>query len=249
MRFRRPSRKLTIITVIALLLIGVGLYAWESAQAWSAYERRLTAEKAEYEQLQSQAAKGTAQERLRAIRELDDKLPGRNTLCDMNALYSWQANIVPVLREGVNECEAAAKRLDALASPLGALRDYLDTADKLQGAIADMAPTEPLTEKNWAELGLKRAEQARDSIKDLGAQDQDAKQLLEQARVLSDQLVKAWQTLVSANDAKDKDAFIGASAAVAKAYADFASLADTADTDIAEKADTALKAASATSRS
>jgi hypothetical protein len=249
MRFRRPSRKWVIIAVVALALVGAGLYAWQSVQAWSAYERRLNAEKAEYEELKKQATTGSAQERLRAIRELDDKLPDRATLCDMNGLYAWQASIVPALRDGVKACESAVKRLDALASPLGALRDYLDTADKLQGAIADMAPTEPLTEKNWAELGLKRAEQARDSIKDLGAQDQDAKQLLEQARVLSDQLVKAWQTLVSANDAKNKDAFIGASAAVAKAYADFASLADTADTDIAEKADTALKAASATSRS
>lgn len=249
MRFRRPSRKWVIIAVVALVLVGAGLYAWQSVQAWSAYERRLNAEKVEYEELQKQATTGSAQERLRAIRELDDKLPDRATLCDMNGLYAWQASIVPALRDGVKACESAVKRLDALASPLGALRDYLDTADKLQDAIADMAPAEALTEMNWAELGLKKAEQARDSIKDLEAQDQDAKQLLEQARVLSDQLVKAWQTLVSANDAKDKDAFIGASAAVAKAYTDFASLADTADTDIAEKADTALKAASATPRS
>lgn len=244
MRFTRPSRKLTIITVVALLLIAAGLYVWQSAQAWSAYERRLAAEKSEYEKLQSAATTGSAQDRLTAIRELDDKLPDRTTLCDMNPLYAWQASIVPVLRNGVQACESAVKRLDNLSGPLGALRDYLDTAEKLRTTLADMAPAEPLNEKNWAKLGLKTAEQARDSIMGLESRDKDAKQLLEQAKVLSDQLVKAWQTLMSANDAKDKDAFIGASADVAKSYTDFAGLADTVDADIAKKADAALKAVS-----
>lgn len=249
MRFRRPSRKLILIAVGVLLLIAVGLYAWQSVQAWSAYERRLTAEKSEYEKLQTAATTGSANDRLRAIRELDDKLPDRGTLCDINVVYAWQASIVPALRDGMESCESAVRRLDALSGPLGALRDYLDAAEKLRGAVANMAPVEALTEKNWAELGLKKAEQARDSIKELDSQDKDANQLLEQARVLSDQLVKAWQTLISANDAKNKDAFIEASAAVAKGYTDFAGLADTVDADVARKADAALKAASTPTRS
>jgi hypothetical protein len=249
MRRKKPSKRIVLILAGVLVLIAVGLYTWQSALAWSDYERRLAGERAAYERLQVQTKSGTAQERLEAIRELDDKLADRATLCDMSALYAWQANIVPMLREGVETCEAALKRLNALSGPLGALRDYLDTAEKLREAVADMAPAEKLTETNWAELGLKKAEQTRDSLKDITTQDEDAKRLLTQAKGLSDRLVKAWGTLISANQAKDKAAFIGASAAVVKAYADFAGLADTADSDITEKANEALKVVAAGDRS
>jgi hypothetical protein len=250
MRVKRPSRRLTIILLaLTVLLVAVGLYVWQSALAWREYERRLSTEKAAYEQLQTKATTGTPTERLKAIRELDDEIAERGRLCDINGLYTWQASVVPALRDGVAACEAAVKRLDVLSSPLGALRDYLDTAEKLRGVVATLVSSEALTEKNWAELGVKRAEEVQASLRQLKTQDKDAKQLLDQAKGLSDQLVKAWQTLLSANEAKDKAAFLGASASVAKAYADFVGLADTADTDIAKKAEAVLKASTSTTRS
>jgi len=244
MRINRPSRRVTIILLIAAaLLITAGLYAWQSALAWSGYERRLVTEKAAYEQLRKRVTSGMADDRLKAVRELDDKLTGRGKLCHMNGLYAWQAGIVPQLRDGVASCKASVKRLDALSGPLGALRDYLDAAEKLRTQVATLAPTVALTEKNWAELGLKKAQQAQQSIRKLSSRDKDADKLIEQATRLSDQLVKAWQTLLSANEAKDKTAFLSASASLARAYAEFAGLADTADADIADKAQAALKAA------
>lgn len=246
MRFTKPSRRLTIIlTIVLLVVIGVGLYVWQSATAWSAYERRLTAEQATYTQLQAAAMTGTAEERLQAIRKLDDKLADRGKLCHVDTLYAWQATVVPVLRDGVESCQSAAKQLNALADPLGALRDYLDTTEQVSEIIAELTPSGPLTETNWAKQGLEKARQAQKSIETLQVSGKDAKELVEQAKGLSDRLAKAWQELLSANEAKDKAAFITANADVAKAYVDFAGLADTADAQITEKAEKALKAASA----
>lgn len=250
MRVAKPSRRLAIIlTIVLLIVVATGLYVWQSIAAWAAYERRLTAEQATYTQLQASATTGTAAERLQAIRTLDDRLTDRGNLCHINALYAWQASVVPALRDGVESCQSAAKRLNTLAGPLGALRDYLDTAEQVSETIAGLTPSGPLTEKNWAEQGLEKARQAQESIGTLQVSDKDAKELVEQAKGLSDRLVKAWRDLLSANEAKDKAAFLTASAGVAKAYVDFAGLADTADAHITEKADKALKAASTATNS
>lgn len=241
---KRPSKRIIIILVIAGLLVITAVYAWQSLVAWKGYEARLLKEQASYQQLRTKALSGaTVAERLAAIRQLDGKLDDRSRLCKMNPLFAWQASIVPPLGSGVRQCEDKLKQLNAIAGPLSSLRDYLDSAQKLQEVVKKLAPGESLTDKNWAQKGLRQAKDVQSQLKGLKGEG-DAKTLNGKALDLSGRLVAAWESLITANDAKDKTAFITSSAAVIAAYADFASLADSADQAIQSKVKAVTSAAS-----
>ncbi|MES2876358.1 MAG: hypothetical protein V4678_02705 [Patescibacteria group bacterium] len=246
MKLRRPSKKITIISLLsALIIVAAGVYTWQSLAAWQGYESRLLAEKAEYERLKESAISGdSAKTRLTAIRSLDDKLRQRSSLCYMNPFFAWQAVVIPPLKEGVKQCEAEVKQLNLVAMPLSALRQYLDAAEKLQAIVITLAPTEAFTDKNWAEKGVAQAKKVQSDLKKLEvASDTDAGQLKSKALGYADSLVAAWEQLMQANEAKDKTGFITGSAAVVKAYADFTGLADAADTVIKQKVSELMKVA------
>lgn len=244
MKLTRPAKR-TIITgaLSAAILLGAGLYTWQSLAAWKGYEARLQSEQAAYARLQDAALKGeTPGQRLVAIRALDDKVSRRDELCRMNGLFAWQALIVPPLRDGLERCRQAVKRLGTVAGPLHALRQYLDGAEKLRSTIGTLGLTETLNESNWSEKGLARAKRLQKDVAALQISG-DAGELKQRSEGLSDALVNAWEGLIKADAAKDQTAFISAAASVTKAYADFAVLADLADESIQDKADALLKVA------
>lgn len=240
---RRPSKRIaTVGIIIAVLFIGVGLYAWQSVTTWQGFERRLVSERAEYDKLRTEALNGsTIDSRLKALRALDDKVSTSDTLCSVNSLYAWQATVLPPLKEGMSACKTAVKQLSAVSAPLAELRDYLDTGAKLRDAVATLAPGSNLNEANWGDIGLSRAKVAQKDIKELRATG-DAADLKKQAVALADSLVVNWESLLRANEAKDKAAFLTAAGNVTKSYADFASLADTADEAIKQKVTAVSKA-------
>ncbi len=240
---RRPSRRLAIVMlVLAVLLILAGIYVWQSAVAWQGFEKRLVSERSEYDSLQKQALSGKdAETRLKALRALDDKVSRRSTLCTMNGLYAWQATVIPPLKQGMSDCISAQKRLDIIATPLAQLRDYLDTSDTLRSIVVALVPGENLNESNWAEIGLNRAKKSQSDIKALRASGDGAK-LKQQATTLADNLVASWESLIRANAAKDKTAYLGSAASVTKAYTDFAALADTSDEKIKQKVSSVVDA-------
>lgn len=237
-RIRKPSRRISLIILISLACILLdGIYTWQSLRAWSDYETRLMNERKAYDALRDQALTAdTPDSRLAAIRMLDDKLAKRSELCGMNGLYAWQATVLPPLKAGVQECEATVRQLGLIAAPLTALRDYLEASAKVQDIIGTLGSDATFTDSNWVEKGRNKATAVRDELKKLSVTG-DAAKLKEQAIELSNSLVASWDSLIKANDAKDKSAFLSASAAVTKAYADFMSLADATDAAITDKVD------------
>lgn len=239
--FNKRTSLITLVSIICVLVAGV--YTWQSLRAWSDYEARLMSEQTTYEQLKDTALNGkTADERLKAIRSLDDKLAKRSELCRMNALFAWQASIIPPLKAGVKQCEDKVRQLGLVAGPLSALRDYLEASAKVQEIINELTPGDTLNDSNWVEKGLEKAKVARDKLKEVPVTG-DAAKLRDQAAKLSGSLVSSWESLIKANDAKDKTAFLAASAAVSQAYAEYMSLADVADEQIEAKVRALTKAA------
>lgn len=230
MSSKRPPKNIIVIGILsAIILLGAGAYTWQSLAAWKGYETRLLSEREEYQQLKDAAFNATSpKDRLVAIRKLDDKLADRGNLCKVNGLFAWQARVVPMLGDGVKACETEVKRLNLVAAPLSGLRDILDTAEKLQSSVTKLVPSDALNDKNWAQKGLGAAKAVQDELKGLKL-DGDSKELAGTASNLTDNLVKAWESLIKADEAEDRSAFVAASAEVTKAYANFASLADTAD--------------------
>lgn len=244
MALKRPSRRAFIISLVSVIIVlAAGAYTWASISAWKGYEARLTAEQATLEKLRDQAlGADAADKRLAAIRELDDRLKGRDDLCDMNPLFAWQSAIVPVLKDGVKRCQDKVKALGVIAGPLTALRQYLDVAQKVQQSVASIATKDSLTDANWSEQGLNKAQQLQADLKKIPASGEGQK-LKDQAGTLADNLVKSWKTLIEANSKKDKDGFLAASAAVMQSYVDFAGLADVADDAISGQVATLQEAA------
>lgn len=242
MKLRRPSKKVIIISAILLVVLGTVGYAAASLNNWRGLEAELTAERQELESLRDTATNGDNQEeRLAAIRELDDKMKTRNELCTTSPLFDWQADVVSPLRDGVAQCEQAVGQLDDLAAPLSDLRQYLDVAVKVQSSVEKLAPASDLTEQNWQELGLDRSRQVNRELKAVEARG-DAAELKNQAIEQTDTLVSSWETLIAANKKRDVNGFLTASADVSTAYAAFAGLADIVEANIQEKA-TALESA------
>lgn len=235
------------MTLIALASVAVivitGLYTWQSMSAWKSYETRLATDEASYIQLRDTAlGADSAEKRLTAIRQLDDKLAARGDLCKIGVLYSWQSAIVPAVKEGVASCKAKVKQLGLVAGPLKALRNYLEMSMKVQQIISTLAPGEVLTSANWAEKGLERAQKVASDLKNLSVTGEGAA-LKNQATKLNETLIAAWKSLIAADEAKDKAAFLTASATITKAYADYMSLADTADAQIKSNVDAVMKVA------
>ena len=236
MNVSRPSKRLLVIAIVSMLLVaGTGVYTWQSISAWKAYETRLKNEQKELTRLKDDSLDGGGDsERLVAIRALDDKIAKRSELCTMNGAYAWQATVIPVLKNVVNECKTKVAQLDVIAGPLSALRQYLDVGEKVRSVVATLAPGEILTDKNWTDKGLKRTEHVKRELSGLSVNG-DGAGLKSEAIKYADNLVTAWKSLVKANDAKDKTGFLTASAAVAAAYADFSGLADSSDEVIQQK--------------
>ncbi|MDQ5931972.1 MAG: hypothetical protein QG649_57 [Patescibacteria group bacterium] len=230
MKRKRITRKHLIVGLVSLgLILAGGLYTWSSITVWRNYESRLLTEQKTYASLKDQALKGeTPASRLQAVQKLDDKLMRRNELCSLHPLYGWQAVVVPAIRDGVQRCKDKVRQLDAIAKPLGILRSYLDTEAKIRSIMTTLAPNEAFTEKNWKEKGLARIEQAKRALDELRTNEQSG-ELKRKALSLIATTEKAWQALITANDAKDKNAYLAASDQVVKSYADFSALADASD--------------------
>ena len=244
MKMNRPSKRMILIALASVAVVVIaGLYTSASMHAWKSYETRLAKEEASYIQLRDTALSAdSAEKRLTAIRQLDDKLAARGDLCKIGALYSWQAAVVPVLKNGVAACKAKVKQLGLVAGPLKALRNYLETSMKVQQIVGALAPGEVLTSANWAEKGLERAQKVASDLKDLSVTGEGTA-LKDQATKLNEALIIAWKSLIAADEAKDKTAFLTASATVVQAYADYMSLADTADVQIKSNVDAVMKVA------
>jgi hypothetical protein len=241
MRIHLPSKKILHILILTLIPVLAGLYAWQSVGAWQKFESRLTGEKETYEKLKFQALEGDSPEaRIKAVRALDDKVASRSELCRMNNFYAWQSGIVPVIRAGVERCEATTRLLETLSIPLRELRNYVDAVEKVQSVVGSLAYSENLNEQNWREQGLARAKQAQKAAEELTGHGDVAK-LNDQTKQVTGELVKAWEALILAHTNKDKAAFEVAKGAVLKAYADLTGLADTADAAIQQKADVFIK--------
>jgi len=241
---KQPSKRTLLIASASLILLfGAGVYTWQSLSSWKAYEARLKREQGEYQELKDDALSGkTADQRLAAIKQLDEKLQKRDELCAANLLFAWQANLIPALKDGVATCKSKVEQLDAIAGPLGTLRSTLEVSQKVEGILSSLVATESLTESNWAERGQGAAKKAQESLKAINASG-ESKQVIEQAKSLTAGLVKSWDTLIAANAAKDKTAFLAASSEVQKADADFGSLADSFDELITEQASKAIDSA------
>ena len=224
------------------IILVAGVYTWLSLNAWKAYQARLASEQTSYQTLKQSALEGkTTADRLKALRALDDKLKSRASLCDISPLFAWQAVIVPLLKKGVEQCQDAVRKLNTVAGPLHSLRTYLDTSEKIQTELKQLAPKASFTEDNWAEAGLEQAKGVQENLKTIAAP-ADAAALKTKAVSLTGTVVSAWQSLIDANQAKDKTAFINASANVMKAYAGLTELADIADDSIQAKVSAVVEA-------
>lgn len=238
MKIKSTSRKKKIILIVsamvAVAVLVVGVYAWLSYQSWKNYETRLKSTRDDLTELRDTALNGQNPEaRLQAIRELDDAISKDKDVCEAEPAFAWQADVVPVIRQGITECERAFQELERAAEPLSELRDYLDTASGIQKAIGEnMVGATALGEKDWKEEGLQPATELRSSLNTLVAASDDAKTLKSDALDHADELVEAWTALIKAHDAKNKDQFIKASERISQAYAAFAGLADDADDQI-----------------
>ena len=243
MKFHRPSKRIIIVLISVSIILVAGVYTWLSLNAWKAYQARLASEQATYQTLKQSALEGkTTSDRLKALRALDDKLKSRAYLCDISPVFAWQAVVLPPLKNGVEQCQEAVRKLNAVAGPLHSLRSYLDTSEKIQSELKQLAPKASFTEDNWAETGLEQAKSVQAKLKNISAP-ADAAALKTKAVSLTGTVVSTWQTLIDADQAKDKTAFMNASAGVMKAYAGLTELADIADESIQAKVSAVTKAA------
>ena len=232
-----PRRRLLIIIGVMLLVIAcAALYVWASVNAWSTYQTRLMSEKSAYESLQKQALTGDSiVERQAAIRRIDDKLAQRDGLCHIHPAFTWQAKIIPALKDGAKKCESKQSQLNAIAGPVHALRTYVDTAESVRAAIMNIATDQPLTEKNWMDKGVEASKNAIAAIKQVRADDDQARALKKRALALSESLENTWERLLAAHKKKDKAGFMTASTGVTDAYAAVMELADMTDQVITER--------------
>lgn len=213
-----PSRLLrtrwfVILVTVLLVLASLGVYAWWSKTSWGAYENRFT-------KLQQNAKKqleatfslqsDTQQERqakLGGLAKLSDDVSSLGELCSQNTLIAWQ-RVIKTYAEQEEACKAAQTSLTSFQGSLKITIEYLQNEHALAKYLA-LAPTQAETSETDWEGQLSAWRSVADSIKNTTSSGRfdSVKQV---ATEVSSGIIKGWEEVLAAHQAKDKARYIKA---------------------------------------
>ena len=230
MKVSRPSlsllkhhKRLVIITICAFVVAALlGYVAW-SKQQWSEYQPSYRAHQAtiqaSLDALRSQpVTTATDKAKVRTnLAEVSRQIDARSKKdCQVNPLIAWQAAAMKSLQQEQDQCRLQMAKIVALNEPLKRIVTFLDTDEAVAKEFAKQSSADELADTAW-QAQLDSWQSINQTIKKQSvASDYEPIQKL--ATEKTNAVVVAWQAIIAAHEAKDKQAFVSAQAELGRAY-------------------------------
>lgn len=230
MKLSRPSfgslkhhKRLVVITVCAFVVTAVLGYAAWSKQQWGQYQPAYKAH---------QAAIQTSLDSLksRTVATVMDKTKVRTNLvevsrqidahskgdCRVNTLVAWQAAVVKSLQQEQEQCRAQMAKIGALNESLKRIITFLNNDEVVAKEFTKVPPTDELADPTW-QAQLNNWKSINQAIKKQSVS-ADYKPIQQLAVERTAAVAAAWQAIIVAHEAKDKQKYTSAQADLGQAY-------------------------------
>jgi hypothetical protein len=230
MKLSRPSfgllkhhKRLVVVTICAFVIATMLGYAAWSKQQWSEYHpsyvAHQTAIRASLDSLKSRSVTAVVDKTkvrtdlVEVSRQIETRGKGS---CQVNSLVAWQAALMKSLQQEQEQCQAQMVKLAALNEPLKRLIAFLNNDEAVAKELGRVSSTDEVADTAWqAQLDVWQS--VNQAIKKQSVAG-DYKSVQTLAVEKTNTVVTAWQAIIAAHSAKDKQAFMSAQSGLGQAY-------------------------------
>lgn len=229
-RLTRPSfgmlrrhKKPVIITLCSLILVALALYGLWSRQQWTQYQPVYTSQ---YETVKTSLDKlkmtpvATDKDKELALKQLTvasesiDK--SQMTMCTINTLIAWQESVFASLKQEHEQCREQQAKLATLNQEVKQVTVFVRDDNETAKLLKSLPQTDEIADTAWHEQVA--AWQSKSQAIEKVTVGQDFKPIQQLAVQKTAAVAMAWQGVVAAHAAKDKQKFATAQADLAAAY-------------------------------
>jgi hypothetical protein len=230
MKLSRPSftslkqHKRLMVVVFSVLVVVAGFtYVVWSKQQWDQYQPAYTTQQASIKTSIDKlaAASAVTDAEKKSIRESlqeTSRLVGKTqaTMCQVNPLMAWQESLVASLRKEREQCQQQAAKLGDFSIQLQKSVAFLQNDAAITKLFSGVAQPDEVADTAWGTQVT--AWQATGAAIEKLTVSQDFKPVKQLAIQKVAAVATAWQGVVAAHEAKDKQKYLAAQAELSKAY-------------------------------
>jgi hypothetical protein len=222
-RFLRHHKKAVIITLCGLILIAVATYGFWSRQQWTQYQPVYTSQ---YETVKTSLNKLTtvaiatdkdkelALRQLRTTSQSIDKTHA--TLCDISPFVVWQESVIISLKKQREQCYEQQSKLADLSQQVKRTVRFIEDDNVTAKLLQGLPQVDEVADTAWqGQVATWQAKSQEIAKQTVGQDFKPAQQLAVQKTAA---VAAAWQAVVAAHDAKDKQKYVASQADLAVAY-------------------------------
>lgn len=219
---KRVSKKLILFGIPAGLIVVVAVYVWWSISSWSAYEQKYTEKQHDIqrslESVWNMPADTVEQKQAKLARLASTNTEISNVgldNCNQTLLLGWQ-RIIQANGDREKACRESVQSMQELSASLKPVIEFLQQGEAMAKIMAQAPSGAETTEADFnGQLNSWRA--TLDSVKGMGGSGEF--ETVKQATQGSiEGVVKAWEGVIAAHEAKDKARYTKAVQALAGAY-------------------------------
>lgn len=216
------SRRFIIGGCVFIAFIAFAAYGWWSNAAWNSYEsryvgmqQRINTQLTATFSLQSDTA-DEKQVKLAELSKLQTELGASNSLCSQNKLIDWQQRVIKEYAKRDERCREGQSLIASFEVRLRAVVEYLQNEHALAAMLA-VGPLQAEVSESEFEGQLQAWRSIAESIKN--TRNADSFETVKQSAMdTTGNVVKAWEEVVVAHQAKDKARYTRANQELAASY-------------------------------
>lgn len=219
----KHHKRLVIITVCAFVVTAVLGYAAWSKQQWSdyqpSYEAHQASIQASLDALKSRPVATVADKtKLRTdLADVSHQIDTRSKKdCQVNPLVGWQAAAMKSLQQEQERCRAQAAKIEVLNESLKRIIAFLNNDEAVAKEFAKVSSVDEVADAAW-QAQLDAWKSINQAIKKQSVTG-DYKPIQQLAIERTDAVAVAWQAIIAAHGAKDKQKLMSAQDALGQAY-------------------------------
>ncbi|HEX7484352.1 MAG TPA: hypothetical protein VF281_04365 [Candidatus Saccharimonadales bacterium] len=219
----RRHKKLVILISIGLILIIFALYGLWSRQQWMQYQPSYTAQyqavKTSFNKLTANPVvtdkdKETVLKQLTVTSESIDKTQA--AMCTINTLVAWQESVIASLKQERQRCSEQQTKLVSLNQEVKRAVVFVNDDDVTAKLLKGLSQVDEVTDGAWQEQV--NVWQAKSQAIEKITVSKDFKPVQQLAVQKTAAVATAWQGVIAAHAAKDKQKYVAAQAGLAAAY-------------------------------
>lgn len=240
------SRWFIIGGCVSAVVVALATYGWWSTTIWNSYEnqyvsvqKRIDTQLVAAFSLQSDT-RDEKRVKLSELSKLQADLETNNSLCSQNKLVDWQQRVISEYAKRNEKCKEVQSLVASFEGQLQGVVEYLQNEHAL-AAIFASGPQQTEVSEGEFEEQLQAWRALAESVK--GTSSVESFSAVKQSAMdTTGDVVKAWEEVIAAHQAKDKARYIKATQELAASYDKVENIAAVSTVELTKMA-TSLKEA------